>query len=168
MSAPSSQIFATASQFATGMRKLAASVTVITTIHEGTRYGLTASAVTSLSAKPPSLLACVNESATANPIIRSSGIFCVNILASTQADISNAFASADVADRFEYGDWECAPSGAPRLTGAAASFDCQLMDALPGFSHTVFIGLITDITTSKANSLLYADGEYGHFQLPSL
>lgn len=158
----------TPQDFATGMRKLAASVTVITTIHEGVRYGLTASAVTSLSSAPPSLLACVNTQASAHPIIEQSGIFCVNILANTQSDISTAFSSDDVGDRFDYGEWSASPSGAPRLIGAAASFDCRVMDALPGFSHDVFIGLITDITTAKATPLLYADGEYGHFQLPTV
>ncbi len=154
--------------FAAGMRKLAASVTVVTTVHEGVRYGLTASAVTSLSATPPSLLACVNEEATAAPYIKKSGVFCINILCKTQSGISNAFASGDVKDRFAHGTWEAAPSGAPRLVGAAASFDCRLMDALPGFTHNVFIGLITDVTTSDALPLLYAAGEYGHFAIPTI
>lgn len=158
----------TPKDFATGMRKLAASVTVITTVHEGVRYGLTASAVTSLSSSPPSLLACVNTQASAHPIIKQSGLFCVNILCKSQSDISTAFSSDDVGDRFNYGEWTQAPSGAPRLIGAAASFDCRVMDALPGFSHDVFIGLITDIATTQAAPLLYADGEYGHFQLPTV
>ena len=158
----------TTQEFAGGMQKLAASVTVITTQFEGKRYGLTASAVTSLSATPPSLLACVNEDATANPFIKKSGRFCVNILGNTQTDISNAFASGDVVNRFAHGEWTTTPSGAPRLVGAAASFDCNLMDALPGFSHNIFIGLITDVQVSDALPLLYAAGEYGHFAIPTI
>jgi len=158
----------TSQDFAAGMRRLAASVTVITTIDNGVRHGLTASAVTSLSASPPSLLACINQAAGANPYVKRSGIFCVNILAKSQVEISNIFSSDGVGDRFAYGEWETAPSGAPRLVGAAASFDCRVMDALPGFSHNVFIGLITDIKTSNAAPLLYADGEYGHFAIPTI
>jgi flavin reductase (DIM6/NTAB) family NADH-FMN oxidoreductase RutF len=151
--------------FAQGMRKLAASVTVITTVHEGVRYGLTASAVTSLSAQPPSLLACINKQASACAPIDTARKFTVNILSKDQAEISSAF-SSDVADRFAHGLWDDSPMGLPYLRGAAANFECSVMDALPGFTHDIFVGLITDIQTSQHSSLLYAAGEYGHFQLP--
>ena len=151
--------------FAQGMRKLAASVTVITTVHEGVRYGLTASAVTSLSAQPPSLLACINTQASASAPISKAQRFTVNILAKDQADISSVF-SSDISNRFAHGVWEESPMGLPYLRGAAANFECTVMDALPGFTHDIFVGLITDIQTSAHSSLLYAAGEYGHFQLP--
>lgn len=154
--------------FSQGMRKLAASVTVITTQHEGVRYGLTASAVTSLSANPPSLIACVNKDASASSPIRSSGKFAVNILSKAQADISTAFASSDVGNRFDFGIWTSSPSGLPFLEGAAASFECSVLDALPGFTHEIFVGLITAIQTGSDEALLYAAGEYGHFQLPQV
>jgi len=155
-------------EFSGGMRKLAASVTVITTHHGGVDYGLTASAVTSLSAEPPSLLACVHRDGSAFDPISKAQKFCVNILAQGQSNISTAFAMDEPQDRFNTGEWSRSPAGLPRLTGAAASFDCEIMDILPGFSHGVFVGLITDICVSEANALLYADGEYGHFNLRKL
>lgn len=153
------------SEFAAGMRKLAASVSVISTRYEGKNYGLTASAITALSAEPPSLIACINQEAGAHAFIKKSGIFTVNILCKSQSHIATVFASEDTGARFETGTWVHSPKGAPRLKGAAASFECELMDALPGFTHDIFVGLITDITTSPADALLYADGEYGHFRL---
>ena len=151
------------SDFAAGMRKLAASVTVITCRHEGVSYGLTASAVTALSAQPPSLIACVNQDAYAHGYIQKTGVFCVNILGTGDEAISNVFSSEERDKRFSIGDWESTPKGAPRLTSAAASFECEVMDTLPGFTHSIFVGLITDIKTSSANALLYADGSYGKF-----
>ena len=52
------------SDFRKAMRRLTSAVTVITTAHEDRRYGMTATAVTSVSADPPSLLICVNRSAS--------------------------------------------------------------------------------------------------------
>ncbi|WP_017931425.1 flavin reductase family protein [Robiginitomaculum antarcticum] len=152
-------------EFSGGMRKLAASVTVITTRYNGVDYGLTASAVTSLSADPPSLLACIHREGSAFDPIERAGKFCVNILSRKQTDVSTAFAQNEPEDRFKSGAWSRSPGGMPYLMGAAASFECKVMDVLPGFSHGVFVGLITDITVSEAHALLYADGEYGHFNL---
>jgi flavin reductase (DIM6/NTAB) family NADH-FMN oxidoreductase RutF len=41
--------------FRAGMRALAGAVTVLTTVHDGRRWGLTATAVCSVSADPPRL-----------------------------------------------------------------------------------------------------------------
>lgn len=153
----------TNSDFTTGMRKLASSVTIISCQYEDVRYGLTASAVTALSGEPPSLIACVNQSATAHKFINKSGLFSVNILCTSQSDIATAFAVEDRQHRFEFGRWEAGPKGSPQLTGAAASFECELVDSLPGFTHNIFVGLITHIVTSPAEPLLYGDTRYGRF-----
>ena len=52
--------------FREGMRQLAAGVTIVTTSIGDQRIGLTATAVCSLSAEPPMLLACVNREAGAH------------------------------------------------------------------------------------------------------
>ena len=50
-----------ADQFRQAMRHLAATVTIVSTEADGTRYGMTATAVTSVSMEPPSILAAVNK-----------------------------------------------------------------------------------------------------------
>src|SRR3712207_9377151 len=59
--------------FATG-------VTVITASEDGTRFGSTASAVSSLSLEPPMLLVCLNHSSATGQAIERVGHFAVNIL----------------------------------------------------------------------------------------
>ena len=51
-------------QFKTGMRSLAGAVNIITTTHAGHPYGMTATAVCSASADPPTVLICVNKLAS--------------------------------------------------------------------------------------------------------
>src|SRR4030088_3115701 len=53
-----------AQQFRTGMRSLAGAVSIITSAQAGHRYGMTATAVCSASAEPPTVLICVNKLAT--------------------------------------------------------------------------------------------------------
>ncbi|MBV8650501.1 MAG: flavin reductase family protein, partial [Alphaproteobacteria bacterium] len=47
--------------FKTGMQLLASTVTLITSMVDGRRAGMAATAVSSLTADPPSLLICTNR-----------------------------------------------------------------------------------------------------------
>jgi flavin reductase (DIM6/NTAB) family NADH-FMN oxidoreductase RutF len=154
-----------------GMRQLAASVTIVTTAHEGQRRGLTATAVCSLSAGPPTLLVCVNRLAAAHDLIVAGGRFCVNVLAEEHAKLSRRFAGAETGEaRFSAGTWEPLTTGAPALREAMASFDCELLHQLPVETHSVFIGRVVDVVSHPGRRpLLYADGCYvGLGALPAI
>ena len=73
--------------FATG-------VTVITSHHGGTDHGATASAVSSVSLDPPSLLVCLNRAAVTETAVRESGSFVVNILREDQGELEDSLGSA--------------------------------------------------------------------------
>src|SRR3954454_10271828 len=68
-------------------------VTVITTAHNGTRFGVTASAVSSLSLDPPMLLVCLNRHLPTADAVSSAGVFAVNILTQDQGDLATQFAT---------------------------------------------------------------------------
>ncbi len=74
--------------FRKAMRRLASAVTVISTAHDDRRHGMTATAVTSVSSAPPSLLACINRSASLHAPLLASRRFCVNILHGSRSDRS--------------------------------------------------------------------------------
>ena len=117
------------------------SVCVVTTECEGERFGLTATAVSSVSAEPPRLLICVNKSGLTHEKIRASGQFAVNVLAEGQDEVGMVFASrAGAGDRFKTGDWGRLKTGAPILGGAAAAFDCLVGETSDQSTHTVFFG----------------------------
>ena len=50
--------------FITALRGAVASVNVVATVKDGERYGLTATAVTSVTADAPAMLCCVNKSSS--------------------------------------------------------------------------------------------------------
>lgn len=148
-------------EFRNGMRALASGVTLITTAHDGIRRGLTASAVCSLSASPPMLLACINKSAVAHDIITACNAFCVNILSTRQASLAKLFADHSAVERrFEMGDWSAGKLGMPVLEGALASFECSLDLAVEKATHTIFIGAVEAVHGTAGEPLLYFGGNF--------
>lgn len=134
------------------------SVCIITTGHGGQRYGLTATAVSSVTADPPRLLVCVNKSGLTHEKILASGAFCVNVLAEDQDKIAMVFAGmgGKDADRFLSGEWTVMKTGAPALVGASAVFDCRLAETGDQSTHTILFGDVVAVGHRKgADTLLY-------------
>ena len=131
-----------AEDFRRGMRRLAAGVTIVASAHGGERSGLTATAVTSLTAEPPQLLVCVNRSTAAHEQIRKGEALCVNALALEHRALAERFAGIGGIHgpgRFEAGSWTTLATGAPVLADALAAFDCVVVDAVDVATHTIFI-----------------------------
>jgi len=131
--------------FLEAMSVLPGPVSLITTAYAGERMGLTASAVCSLSADPPSIIACVNKSASAHDMILKAGCFAVNILRPGQQDAATLFTRKEV-DRFAGHDWAELSTGAPVLADALVAFDCRLDRAIDGFSHSILIGIVEQLS----------------------
>lgn len=147
------------------MRRLAASVTIVSAKVADTRYAMTATAVTSLSFDPPSLLICVNSTASIHDALTPNTPFCINILRQGQDDISNLCAGgADGEARFVKGNWQDR-DGIPFLDDAQASLFCTVAKAVAHGSHTIVIGDVTHIKVSDdVDPLLYVDGGYASYK----
>ena len=151
--------------FKMGMRELAAAVNIITTIHEGKKDGLTATAVCSVSAEPPQLLVCINTEAGGHDLIKIAKKFALNILSRDQENIAMRFAGMDGANRtnrFELGSWSEIRTGAPCLDGALVNFDCEVVQHISAGTHSIFIGHIIGSRTENAGAapLMYGGGEF--------
>ena len=150
--------------FKQGMRRLAAGVSIITTIEQGAPHGLVATSVSSVCAEPePSLLVCVNRNSSAHDVIDRARFFCVNLLSTDDQELAQRFSLPEFRSRrFKQGSWESLVTGAPALTSALASFDCEIMHAFPVHSHTIFVGAVRDLKLrrSEIEALVYLDGQY--------
>ena len=135
--------------FRHAMRQFAGAVNIVTTSGSAGRRGLTVSAATSVSDNPPTVLVCLNLSHADNDWFVENGNFCINTLAASQLDLARAFAgegSLDQAQRFAKGEWHNISTGAPALNGAAASFDCTLIEAKDVATHRILIGAVKAIS----------------------
>jgi flavin reductase (DIM6/NTAB) family NADH-FMN oxidoreductase RutF len=148
--------------FKSAMRRLAATVSIIATGGpEGTRYGMTATAVTSVSLDPPSLLVCVNRNASIHDPLCELGRFCINVLGTGHEDHCLDFSGRTMGEsRFERGSWQTR-FGVPYLVDAQASIFCEVDERLGYGSHTIFIGRVTDcLVRGDARPLIYVNGTF--------
>lgn len=146
-----------------GMRRLAASVCVISLKDkQGIPHAMTATAVTSLTDNPPSLLVCVNKQAAAYSALLERQAFCINLLHAGQTEISRHCASKSEEGRFAKGRWQHHPNGLPYLVDAEVNFFCANDQIIEYGSHLVAIGKLTEVFTADGSAapLLYADGKY--------
>jgi flavin reductase (DIM6/NTAB) family NADH-FMN oxidoreductase RutF len=145
------------------MRALAGAVTVLATVHAGRRWGLTATAVCSLSAEPPRLLACVNQGGASFAAFQASRTFAVNVLADGQFTVAERFAGRDggAGDRFSTGAWHEGVLGLPVIAGAAGTFECRVAEIIDAGTHAILIGDVAAVRTSDdGRPLLYCDGRF--------
>ena len=149
------------SRLRAAMRRLVSGVAVITTHDGGEPHGMTATSVSSLSFEPPSLLICINRSASMHDIVEASGRFCVNLLSRDQEAVGMRFAQKpDGPSRFEAVGWTSV-HGLPRLAGVQASIFCTKAADLRFGTHTIFVGTVDDVDVgAEIDPLTYVDGRF--------
>lgn len=156
--------------FRLAMRRLAGAVCIVATSDGQRLTGLTATAVTPLSAEPARLLTCINLNGSTFRGITESRRMSVNLLAMHHADLAGRFGGAGpgAGDLFEAGLWDTLTTGAPILRDALVAFDCVVDEMMVAHSHAVMIGEIkaVQLHPGRHAPLLYADGRYTTLQAP--
>jgi flavin reductase len=152
----------TAAQFRDAMRRVAATVNVITIVEDGVSMGMTATAVSSLSADEPSLLVCVNQTASMHGALTTADHFCVNVMHRDQIEIAQTFSNSKLRDvRFATGGWRNDELGPPYLSDALASFVCERQQLIAFATHTICIGSVRQIRfRDDIDPLVYLDGSF--------
>jgi flavin reductase (DIM6/NTAB) family NADH-FMN oxidoreductase RutF len=143
--------------FATG-------VTVIT-VGGDTPHGMTANSFTSVSLEPPLVLVCVERDAVMHSRLLVASGFGVSVLAHHQQAVARYFADRHRPlghAQFESFDWAPGPlTGAPRLAGALAYFECEQWRSYDGGDHTIFVARLLSLDRRSAGQpLLFLDGKF--------
>ncbi len=157
-----------AGDFRRAMRCLVGAVTVVTSTDGQTPVGLTATAVTSFSAEPARILACVNLQGSSFRTIAQSRRMAINLLSVEQSAIAKRFAGMGDAseERFDPARWHTLVTGAPVLRNALAAFDCVVDEMMVAHSHAMLIGEIKAACVAEHHALplLYASGQFTTLQ----
>jgi 4-nitrophenol 2-monooxygenase / 4-nitrocatechol 4-monooxygenase, reductase component len=156
----------TSNEFREVISHLASGVTVVTTLHEGSVYGTTASAVTSLSLEPPMLLVCMNRQSETGRAVAESGLFAVNILGAEHAGLAERFARKG-GDKFDGvpttpGQW-----GEPLFDEAVATLECRVTEQTAVATHWVFFAEVVSASARGGAPLAYFKGRFGRLDLSS-
>jgi flavin reductase (DIM6/NTAB) family NADH-FMN oxidoreductase RutF len=148
--------------FRAAMRRVASTVNVITICVGGEPMGITATAMSSISMDPPSLLVCINRTASMHGSMEDVSHFRINVLHRDQEGIAHMFADrSQQALRFS-GGWTVDCARPPQLADAQASILCRRIDHHRFGTHSIFIGQVEDVTLRDAvDPLVYLNGRYG-------
>ncbi len=144
------------------MRRMAATVTIISACSgEGPR-GMTATAVAPVSMEPLSVLVAINRRASIHGSMRMGALYCINVLHAGQHELAAMFGSPERwAERFAGDDWDTSEDGLPYLPGAQANIFCRQAGSWEHGTHSIIVGDIVRMRVANAvDPLLYADGAY--------
>jgi flavin reductase (DIM6/NTAB) family NADH-FMN oxidoreductase RutF len=156
-------------EFKKAMQLWASGVTVVTTHSE--KFGLqgmTVTAFSSVSINPPQILVCINESADTGMGIQESQRFAVNVLSSTQQEVSNQFAGgSSQQQRFENTPWTEGTTGTPILDNSIMSLECKVINKIYAGTHWILIGEVEDSVCRTGEPLLYFQSAYQQLKTQS-
>ncbi|STZ77068.1 4-hydroxyphenylacetate 3-monooxygenase, reductase component [Bergeriella denitrificans] len=148
------------SAFRDAMASCAAGVHVITTDGAAGRYGITMTAVTSVTDTPPTIMLCINSEAAIIPILSANRDLCINTLSDGQQDIAEHFAgmtNLSPEERFEYHIWHRGQTGQLEVEGALAHLHGSIVSHSQVGTHYVFFVELNEIKVNEAHppALLY-------------
>lgn len=111
----------------------------------GENAGLAVTAFLPVSMDPPSMLVCVNRSASAFPLLQGVDRYCINVLEASQGDRLSPFADSRRRDeRFVGDDWR-SRHGVIYLSGSPASIFCKKVSMVDFGTHSIVLGQVIDV-----------------------
>ena len=144
--------------------RFATGVSVVATVHDGVRYGMTVNSLTSVSLDPVLLLFCCERDATLHEPILAAKEWGVSILSGAQREISTSFATRglpaeELFDRFPHHPGSS--TGAPLLEQAIGWLECRTWATYDGGDHTIIVGEVLSVVDGDdRDALLYFRSAY--------
>jgi 3-hydroxy-9,10-secoandrosta-1,3,5(10)-triene-9,17-dione monooxygenase reductase component len=142
-----------ARSFRDALGRLATGVAFVTASPDGEPAGLIVNSLTSVSLEPPLVSFCPSRSSLTWSRMRRAGRFGVNLLGRQHERFAQRATPAG-ADRFAGLDWEPGPGGAPLLTDALTSLECEIVAEHPAGDHWIVVGRVDDLRISPVDEPL--------------
>lgn len=144
------------------LRRWAKGVVVITARRDATRFAMAATAAMPLSLEPPSVIACVNQTASIAEALEPGAFVGFNLLRTNHLDLSRNCSGAVKGEaRFATGDWREGAHGVPALADASAAFICKIAKVTTHGSHRVIMADVVEVRLGpQGDPLVYVDGDY--------
>jgi 3-hydroxy-9,10-secoandrosta-1,3,5(10)-triene-9,17-dione monooxygenase reductase component len=153
--------------FRDALGRFATGVAFVTAAPDGEPAGLIVNSLASVSLEPPLVSFCPSRSSLTWSRMRRAGRFAVNVLGSHHEGFAKRAAPAG-AERFAGLDWRPGQGGAPLLSDALASLDCEILAEYAAGDHWIVVGRVDHLrTTPNADPLLFFAGQFGTLREPS-
>jgi flavin reductase (DIM6/NTAB) family NADH-FMN oxidoreductase RutF len=144
--------------------RFATGVALVTAAPEGEPIGLIVNSLTSVSLEPPLILFCASRSSVTWSRMRRAGRFAVNVLG-RDLEAFVARAAPPGSDRFAGVAWTPDRSGAPLLTDALASLECEIAGEHPAGDHWIVVGRVDALhLCPTTDPLIFFEGGFHGLQ----
>ena len=114
-------------------------VMAVCAMHEGDPVGFAVSSFNTVSAEPPLVSICVQRGSSTWPLLASSPMIGLSVLAAAQQALCRQLAARNHFDRFTGAGWSATRNGAVLIADAAAWLECDLQDVLTVGDHELVI-----------------------------
>ncbi len=151
----------TDSDFRDALSRFASGVTVVTGVRpDGGLAGVTASAFTSVSLRPPLIAICLDKATTCIEAFTRGSHFAIHVLGERQKSLSMHFAQRSL-DKFRTIEYRLSRQGCPLLEGGLAVIECSRAAVHDAGDHFLILGRVETLNTA-ANGvpLLHFRGDY--------
>ncbi len=150
-----------ARSFRDALGRFATGVAFVTAAPDDEPVGLIVNSLTSVSLEPPLVSFCPARSSLTWSRMRRAGHFGVNVLG-RQHERFAVRATPVGAERFAGLDWELGPRGAPLLSDALATLECEILAEHPAGDHWIVVGRVDALRTSPLKDpLVFFAGAFG-------
>lgn len=134
---------------------------ITATLADGELVGMVVGTFTSVSIDPPLVAFLPDRGSKTFAKLREADSFCVNVLASDQADLVGGWRGAE---SFAELAWRPSPSGAPILTESVAWIDCDYHQIVDAGDHYIVLGQVNALEVQRPTCpLLFFQGGFGGF-----
>lgn len=151
--------------FRSVLGRFATGITVVTAVDgDGRDAGMTVSAFSSVSLRPPLVQVCIDKAASMYGVLLQAERFGVNILAAEQEALSRRFAAVESTHRFDGVGYERGESGVVLLDDALGHLECTVRARHDAGDHTLFIGEVERAAAGDGRPMLYYRGGYAQLE----
>jgi 3-hydroxy-9,10-secoandrosta-1,3,5(10)-triene-9,17-dione monooxygenase reductase component len=146
--------------FREALGRFATGVAFVTAAPDGEPAGLIVNSLTSVSLEPPLVSFCPSRSSLTWSRMRRARHFGVNVLGRRHERFVTRATPAG-ADRFAGLHWTVGRGGAPLLTDALASLECEIVAEHPAGDHSIVVVQVDDLRISPIEDpLVFFDGAF--------
>ena len=155
-----------AAVFRQAMGRLAAGVSILTTLADGHDHAMTADTLTSVSLDPLLVLVCVENETRWHAAVSDAGFFGASVLAADQRPLSDWFATRGrplhaQLDRTAF--HRGAHTGVALVDGAMMHLECRTLDVHPAGDHSIIVAEVVGVVLPDlaGPALVHFRGGYG-------
>jgi flavin reductase ActVB len=150
----------TPDEFRAALSRFPSGVTVVTSVDSsGKPHGITVTAFSSVSLRPPLVLVCIEKTTGSHSAISETGKFVVHILGAGQDSASEHF-SLPALDKFDRADVISGAGEIPLLRDALVTIGCRLHATYAAGDHSIFVGEVESVEVRDGAPLVYFHGNY--------